>query len=108
MPALPARWLGLAGAGRLPREWLTPAADDDADILRPDGNVRIRGGLEQQYGTTVVLRVPVAKFREAFDAILKVGDVVSNSLAAAQAYEALVGRRTPRVSLSRAVHGSVQ
>ncbi len=25
------------------------------------------GGLEQQYGNTVVVRVPVAKFREVFD-----------------------------------------
>lgn len=40
------------------------------------------GGLEQQYGNVVVLRVPVAKFRDVFDAILKVGDVTRKSIAA--------------------------
>lgn len=40
------------------------------------------GGLEQQYGTTIVLRVPVAKFQEVYDAILKTGDVVRKTIAA--------------------------
>lgn len=46
------------------------------------------GGLEQQYGSTVVLRVPVAKFREVFDAVLKVGDVTRKSIAAEDVTEA--------------------
>ncbi|MDP2304802.1 MAG: DUF4349 domain-containing protein [Pseudomonadota bacterium] len=46
------------------------------------------GGLEQQYGATIVLRVPVAKFREVFDAVLKVGDVTRKSIAAEDVTEA--------------------
>lgn len=46
------------------------------------------GGLEQQYGTTIVLRVPVARFREVFDAVLKVGDVNRKSIAAEDVTEA--------------------
>ncbi|MES2643900.1 MAG: DUF4349 domain-containing protein [Myxococcota bacterium] len=46
------------------------------------------GGLEQQYGATLVLRVPVAKFREVFDAVLKVGDVTRKSIAAEDVTEA--------------------
>jgi len=46
------------------------------------------GGLEQQYGTTVVVRVPVAKFREVFDAVLALGDVARKSIAAEDVTEA--------------------
>jgi hypothetical protein len=46
------------------------------------------GGLEQQYGNTVVLRVPVARFQEVFDAVLKLGDVVTKSIQAEDVTEA--------------------
>lgn len=48
------------------------------------------GEVEQQYGSTVVVRVPVATFQETFAAILKVGDVVTKSIAADDVTEAFL------------------
>lgn len=59
------------------------------------------GGLEQQYGGTVVLKVPVAKFREVFDAVLKLGDVVDKSISAEDVTEAFTAVEL-RLSTARA------
>ncbi len=40
------------------------------------------GSLEQQYGDTVVVRVPVARFQEVYSAVLKVGEVTRKSISA--------------------------
>ncbi|MFN7144668.1 MAG: DUF4349 domain-containing protein [Myxococcota bacterium] len=48
------------------------------------------GGVEQQYGSTVVLRVPVAKFRDVFDQVLAIGDVVTKSISAEDVTEAFM------------------
>ncbi len=90
-----------------PRPTEGPATPDAARMVHYQGFVQLRvgkqqeatdalialatgagGGLEQQYGGTLVLRVPVAKFREVFDAVLSVGDVVRKSISAEDVTEA--------------------
>lgn len=46
------------------------------------------GSLERQHGDTVVLRVPVARFQEVFDAVLRVGDVTRKAITAEDVTEA--------------------
>jgi hypothetical protein len=59
------------------------------------------GGLEQQYQGTVVLKVPVAKFREVFDAVLHLGDVENKSISAEDVTEAFTAVEL-RLSTARA------
>jgi hypothetical protein len=86
-PAEPAaaRMVHYQGSARL-RVSRTQEAIDSVIALA----TKAGGGLEQQYGDTVVLRVPVAAFEETFAAILGVGDVVAKAISAEDVTEAFM------------------
>jgi hypothetical protein len=109
MPAAPASTQTGGALDTAAPDTAGPAAPAPARMVHYQGTARLRvgkeqegvdavvaiataagGGVEQQYGSTVVLRVPVAKFRETFDAILRVGEVVSKSIAAEDVTEAFM------------------
>lgn len=75
-PAAP-RMVHYQGHAELRVGKVAPAIDAAVALATAAG-----GGIEQQYGNTVVLRVPVARFQEVFDAILAAGDVVSKTVSA--------------------------
>jgi hypothetical protein len=92
----PARLVHYQGAAQL-RVGKQEEAIDAAIALA----VAAGGRLESQYGDTVVLRVPVAKFQEVFDAVLGLGDLVTKSISAEDVTEAFLATEL-RLSTAKA------
>ena len=79
----PARKVHYTGYARLRVE------QPEQSATRIIAQIKAGGGyVEQLYGTTLVLRVPVASFQDTFEALLKQGDVLSRSLSAEDLTEA--------------------